>query len=146
MNITPFANLQQDGLLVAFDKPVRNSDIHPRSFMVLEGHPDNQTQTICWCELQSESIGGIEFEERCNIKSQFGPAPSNGLVNGAQFQPKKPLSPGVTYRVVLQGDFIRGEQDRGVDANHLPPWLPKRHTGDGVEGGTFESWFVLKTD
>ena len=34
----------------------------------------------------------------------------------------------------------------GVDANHLPPWFggaPDYRTGDGVEGGTFESWFML---
>jgi len=44
----------------------------------------------------------------------------------------------------VNGDFIRDKNNRGVDANHLPPWLSGgRPTGDGVEGGTFESWLVV---
>jgi hypothetical protein len=26
----------------------------------------------------------------------------------------------------------------------LPPWLPASPTGDGIEGGAFESWINLK--
>ncbi len=64
------------------------------------------------------------------------------LVNGAQFLPANPLRPG-EYRLVLKGDMVRDELCRAADANHLPPWLPERHTGDWVEGGTFESWFRI---
>jgi hypothetical protein len=133
------------GLLVAFDKPVRNGDIHSQSFIVLEGHRDESTGSMCWCELPSEHIGGIQFTESCKITREFEPPPSSGLVNGAQFVPLSQLSSGVIYRVVLKGDFIRDEKHRGVDADHLPPWFPARryHTGDGVQGGTFESWFTL---
>jgi hypothetical protein len=46
-------------------------------------------------------------------------------------------------RIVLLGDLVADGQGRGVDANHLPPWLPKRISGDAVEGGTFESWFSV---
>ena len=144
MNITPFANLQQHGLLVAFDKLVHNGDIHPQSFIVLEGHRNAPNDPMCWCELRSEPITGIKFDVPCEITSNFTPvADPHALVNGAQFKPSRPLSPGVTYRVVLKGDFIRDQDGRGVDADHLPLWLPTRHTGDGVEGGTFESWFTL---
>lgn len=48
------------------------------------------------------------------------------------------------YRVVVVGDFIRGDGGKAVDADHLPGWLPSRPTGDGVEGGIFESWFVIE--
>ena len=41
--------------------------------------------------------------------------------------------------------FFNGRLLTGGDlqADHLPEWLPKRKTGDGVEGGTFESWFTI---
>ena len=44
----------------------------------------------------------------------------------------------------MKGDFIRDEKGLAVDADHLPPWLPNHGTGDGVEGGTFESWFRIE--
>ncbi len=52
-------------------------------------------------------------------------------------------------RVVFDGDMVRdaSAQHLGVDANHVPPWLPQSpatgKTGDGVVGGVFESWFTL---
>jgi len=44
---------------------------------------------------------------------------------------------------VVVGDFIRDRNKRAVDGNHLPPWVPNRPSGDGIEGGTFESWFQV---
>jgi competence ComEA-like helix-hairpin-helix protein len=46
-------------------------------------------------------------------------------------------------RVVFKGDLVPDTEGRGVDANNLPFWLPDRPTGDGVEGGTMESYFTL---
>ena len=63
--------------------------------------------------------------------------------------------------MILRSDFIRGKhlktgELRALDGDHvpkidaaLPPnpgWLQpndKRSTGDGIEGGTFESWFSV---
>ena len=42
--------------------------------------------------------------------------------------------------VTLNCDFLTDKWGRAVDGNHLHGLLP---TGDGVEGGTFESWFRL---
>ncbi|MCZ7640211.1 MAG: hypothetical protein M5U12_31655 [Verrucomicrobia bacterium] len=60
------------------------------------------------------------------------------------------LRPGFTHRVLLKCDFLAdarpaGERGRAPDGNHLPPWFgsPNYRTGDGVEGGAFESWFDL---
>ena len=72
------------------------------------------------------------------------------------------------YRVIIKGDFILGEKEIGLpdgrfvhpalDADHLGPGLrgpggvpsdippgltPRCPTGDGIEGGTFESWFWI---
>jgi DNA-binding beta-propeller fold protein YncE len=140
------AHLAKDGLLVAFDRKVRLGDIHRHSFILLtESHQNGVT---CWCEVVAESVKGIALRVDCDSCQILGIDPDpcsdpDDLVNGAQLWPgDSPLPPG-EYRVMLKGDFIRDELCRAVDANHLPPWLPKRPTGDWVEGGTFESWFMI---
>jgi hypothetical protein len=53
----------------------------------------------------------------------------------------------VIVRVTLNCDFLPDEYGRAVDGNHLRGslgWRPDwGRTGDGVEGGVFESWFQL---
>jgi hypothetical protein len=143
-NFTPLANLEK-GVLVAFDRPVLNGDIHRHSFMVLAKHRDEQSNTDCWCELHAERVGGIHLPKNCEISEDFEPEVNpDKPVNGAQLLlPLKAFTAKNEYRVVLKGDFIRdAENKKGIDADHLPPWLPKRPSGDGTEGGTFESWFM----
>lgn len=78
-------------------------------------------------------------------------------------------SPLLRLRILINGDFIRGRHAktrewRALDADHipktripsppgppspgeLPEWIQPgdaRFSGDGVEGGTFESWFDVK--
>ena len=58
------------------------------------------------------------------------------------------LKPFKSYRdhvihVTLRCDFIVDCLKRPVDGNHLRGLLP---TGDGIEGGTFESWFLIVDD
>jgi hypothetical protein len=75
-----------------------------------------------------------------------------------------------SLRVLINGDFVRGvhhktSQLRALDADHLPKLEPpsppgppqpgvtpdwmqtvdKRFTGDGIEGGLFESWLDVNT-
>lgn len=56
------------------------------------------------------------------------------------------------FKVEIHGDLIRArhknEEWRGLDADHLPPWRPTKETptGDGIEGGTFVSWFKLSDE
>jgi hypothetical protein len=143
-NITPIDNLNRDGVLIAFDRPVLNGDIHRHSFMVLDKRRNQESGTECWCELRISRVGGVRFEKDCEILSGFEETNDpNAAVNGAQFRPERDFRPNQEYRVVLKGDFIRDAKNKkGIDADHLPPWLPECPTGDGTEGGTFESWFV----
>ena len=61
-NITPRDNLNRNGVLIAFDRPVLNGDIHRHSFMVLTKIV--QSGTECWCELSiRRGIGGVQFEQ-----------------------------------------------------------------------------------
>jgi len=143
-SITPIAELNNNGVLIAFDRPVLNGDIHRHSFMVLVKHlVDVESGTECWCELPIKRVGGVKFERDCEISGFDEIEDPNAAVNGAQFRPGPRFVEKQEYRVLLKGDFIRdAENKKGIDVDHLPPWLPKRPTGDGTEGGTFESWFV----
>jgi len=140
---TSLSALREDGLRLAFSGSVLNGDIHPHSFMVLMAHADREQQLQCWCEVPGE-LAGLEFDKNCDVTAPFKPRSGPGdPVNGLRFQPAMGWIAGTTYRVVLKGDLVRDAKTRkAIDANHLPPWLNKRPTGDGKEGGTFESWFV----
>ncbi len=53
------------------------------------------------------------------------------------------LTPGTRVLVTLRCDFLLDCRGHPVDGNHLGGRVP---TGDGVPGGTFESWFTLVDD
>jgi hypothetical protein len=131
---------------VAFDRKVRLGDIHRHSFILLA--ESIQNGTACWCEVVAQEVNGIALQidyDKCEILG-IDPDPCtdpDDLVNGAQIWLGDDHLPDGEYRVELKGDLIRDELCRGVDANHLPPWLNERPTGDWVEGGTFESWFMI---
>lgn len=46
----------------------------------------------------------------------------------------------ITIRVTLKTEFLTGKNGKAVDGNHIGGKLP---SGDGVQGGDFESWFQL---
>ena len=53
------------------------------------------------------------------------------------------LTPGTRVLVTLHCDFLLDCRGQPVDGNHLGGRVP---TGDGVPGGTFQSWFTLVDD
>ena len=59
-NTTPIEDLNRNGVLIAFDRPVLNGDIHRHSFMVLFKHRDDQSSTECWCELPINGSGASD--------------------------------------------------------------------------------------
>ena len=46
-------------------------------------------------------------------------------------------------RVVFRSDFALDMKDKAVDGNHIGGRVPDRPTGNGRQGGTFESWFTV---
>ena len=50
---------------------------------------------------------------------------------------------GAIVHVTLKSDFVLDCNGRAVDGDHLRGRLP---SGDGIEGGTFESWFRVVDD
>jgi hypothetical protein len=136
-----FAN----GLLIAFDSEVRNIDIHSQSVLFLRRHEDVKNKVNCWCEVPATISGANLDNNKCKIDFENIKILKNGTdvaVNSALITVKD-LGPG-DYRVAVKGDFIRNwKNGKALDADHLPDWLPNSPTGDGIEGGLFESWFTI---
>jgi hypothetical protein len=133
--------LRDTSLLIAFDGPVQVQDLHRQSVILLSSRLDGRTRLRCWCEVSGKIEVG-SFEPACDV-SKFTPQEA-AEVNGLRFTPDN--FPEGEYRVVVKGDFIRDAKGKAVDADHLPGWLPDRRTGDGIAGGTFESWFNFKSE
>jgi len=135
--------IKNNGLLIAFDREVVNGDINPQTFLVLTAHNNEQTGLTCWCEVPPKRVGGVKLSDFCKAVNPESISDPAAFVNGAQFIPGRAFRPDALYRVVLKGNFIRDSKGKAVDADHLPNWLPGQESGDGVEGGTFESWFTF---
>lgn len=136
------------GLVIAFDGGVRNGDL--TRFAIEIRVPHREEIVLCWCEPRGLEVVGGNLQQRCDPDSEFMPeADPDALVNAVRVTfSAQTLERGSGVRIRVNGDFIRGEHHvtgkmQGVDADHLPDWLPNRRTGDGIEGGSFESWFVV---
>jgi hypothetical protein len=135
-----------DPLLLAFSDDVVAGDIHEHSFLVLTKSTSPENATNCWCQMTAEQFVPVHFDKFCDLTSpQTTVMKATDPANGLRFIPARGWSPTTAYRVIVKGDLIRDMKTRrAIDANHLPPWLNARKSGDGKQGGTFESWFVTK--
>jgi hypothetical protein len=165
----PVARLIDPGLIIGFDGPVLNGDLHPMSVRLLVSFLEDNPFRYCFCtplgrDNEQLVVTGGHIEP-CNPGEQFEPETDPlKLVNAVRIRLAaevfRVLRPGSAVHVVVQGDFIRGRHHktgelRAVDGNHMPPWLPQRllpdgvragqpGSGDGIEGGVFESWFLIE--
>ncbi|MEF7616360.1 hypothetical protein V4F39_20765 [Aquincola sp. MAHUQ-54] len=128
---------------------------------------------LCWCDLDlRDRLDLGRVAERCQARAfersgdPFVDALRIRLPGNLGFLSDDGL---LRLRVLVKGDFVRGRHQRtgelrALDGDHLPTleprsppgppqpgvrpeWLQpgdKRHSGDGIEGGTFESWFDVK--
>jgi len=148
-NISP-ETLIKPGVLIAFSGPVESADMTINSIALLA--PVITGKLTSWEEMEIQITPG-DFTTVGKTSSPFTSSAAT-QANGVQinisvtvFRQLEQLKPPPgEIRVVLKGDFIRDgtAKQHAVDGDHLPPWLPKRPTGDGIEGGTFESWFTIK--
>ena len=135
-------------VIIAFDGELDPADCtqenlrHAFVVETLDEHsvPGNQNLRVqCWCQLIGE-YAAYGLEQRCDASS----GRARPEIDALEFQPSPALQIGRTYRVRFNGDLVRDRRTRrGIDADHLPPWLPARRTGDCIEGGTFHSWFTV---
>jgi DNA-binding beta-propeller fold protein YncE len=127
---------------IAFSGPVQSADLTSHSVALLA--PVVTGGLTSWEETAIRVTAG-DFATVGKTSPPFNfSTPPAAQVNGLQISPLEQLPPG-EMRVIVRGDFIRDgtAKQRAVDGDHLPPWLPTRPTGDGIEGGTFESWFTI---
>jgi hypothetical protein len=146
----------EHGLVLAFDDAVQSGDLHEFSLRLLARHRDDRTNLLCWCDVplrRELGIRPLKLAERC-VATDAGATDSPGQCNGVQIVPDPDVvrrlfenDRTIPIRVLLDGDFVRDGAGKGLDADHLPAWIVTgsgRKSGDGVEGGTFESWFQLQ--
>jgi DNA-binding beta-propeller fold protein YncE len=132
-------------LRVAFNGNVQSVDLTADSLVVLFPTHESPILQTTWREADISVIPG-NFATTGVVASPFTPVgggPANGVEIGVPEIILKLVN--LKIRVVVRGDFIRDttQQQRAIDADHLPPWVPAHLTGDGIEGGTFESWFTV---
>ncbi len=140
--------LRTPGLGIAFSANVQAADLTANSLFLLV--PQVTGGLTVWAEAKLTIAPG-NFATTGDVTSAFT-ASAAAQVNGVMltldiqtFRQIEELNPA-KFRVTVKGDFIRDASAKplAIDGDHLPPWLPKRPTGDGITGGTFESWFLVK--
>jgi hypothetical protein len=159
------AQLGDPGLGILFSGPVMADDLKvadPKAaispIVLLIPRLEGQPQLVSWEELMPRDIkitpGNFAPGSTTADMSAFTPDPAASEVNGVRITVDPALTGELAalasaaqrpVRVLVKGDFIRDASTNhyAIDADHLPGWLPTRPTGDGIEGGTFESWIAL---
>lgn len=133
----------QDGkgwFLVEVEYPITNPPISNRR---PEAFPQNLDQGTIYVQrvlseqiaLGDEDVNGVQkTKAKFIIDSSFAKVYDKYSTSGR-------VKGGILCRVVVKCDFLRDRQNRPVDGNLLGGRLP---SGDGVRGGDFESWFILR--
>jgi hypothetical protein len=144
----PYTELLRNGLCIAFSGNVNSADLTNNSIVLLVSTGPSPL-TMYLMEIGLHITAGNFASPSSPTSNTFTAAA--GMVNGLIFIASNPdlvqSFIGNNLLLLVKGDFIRDQSNNGVDGNHLPPWLPNYpnsgHTGDGIAGGTFESWFTL---
>lgn len=163
------AEIRSSGLVVGFSSDVLAETLVPQVFELWQELPTagaavERMERYRVSARVTGIPGGSSWTPSCGGSPEPVPPPgadvSLGPVIAARLVPldgsERPaaLAEG-RYRVLVFGDHILGasavslpdgsRRNPAVDADHLAPGLPARcPTGDGVEGGTFQSWFSLQ--
>jgi hypothetical protein len=158
MTVNPSTEIVE--LLIAFSGSVQYADITRNSVVVLAQFTAAGsvagTEATVWAGVDRFAVRGGNFATVGAANTVFkGGADASGYANGValEFSTSPNTNPEGEFRVLVKGDFIRDANGLAVDGDHLPgdqspPWVPTAltaySTGDGIEGGTFESWFAVQ--
>ena len=150
------STLRETGLQIAFSAGVKFTDLSLDTVTLLIPVPQNLYQIWAEAGPNAITVKGVNFATIGDVNSTATPGPdANGLANGVALTINEGLIEilakvfGQKLRVCARSDFIRDNSDLALDGDHLPLWVPTslqagRQSGDGIEGGTFESWFTLE--
>jgi hypothetical protein len=96
-------------------------------------------QSSCLCPIDGKIELISDVVQQNGLISKVTVAPGGAaLVRGIRLMPASLVS-GARVRVVLRCDFVLDQSGKAVDGNFIAAKLP---TGDGIEGGLFESWLT----
>jgi hypothetical protein len=113
----------------------------------LKPPPDDARYGVNDCTFLVQYGMGSDFEDLDFVASTEPPHVDHDCVAvyGMDKRGGKPFSylEGHTVFITLKCDFILDCHDVAVDGNHIGGSLP---SGDGIRGGTFESWFRVVSD
>jgi len=148
--------LRELGVVVVFSEPMDPSTLDAMSCAVYL-RQDDQVPGFAgyrWTGLRVPVLP-VTVDAGCGatVKEIADPEPGPDKVNAVRL-PLGAEAPQGLYRVILDGNTIlsvrtdlRLDGSTGqlaLDGNHLGQGLTGRcPTGDLIEGGTFESWFIL---
>jgi hypothetical protein len=170
-------------LVVAFQNPVRVDTLHRRSVFLLVRRADRQADLDIGCDCEiSMNVEPVVVKERKKLDVSWlideDPTPDNfelvtevvpetGKIAGAvRLMPQKNISwndllkrlqefKAIRLTVILRGDWILDEKNRGLDGDHIWPGVPEgqptaagvdgRASGNGSEGGDWISIIHFQT-
>jgi hypothetical protein len=151
-----FSVLRERGLWIAFSEGVQFTDLSLDTVALLVPIPEQILEIWAEATPLGVTLRAVNFATVGDVNSAINAAPdANGLANGVILGINERLFPILEklfdqkLRVCVRADFIRDKDNLALDGDHLPLWVPTtlqpdRQSGDGIEGGTFESWFTLK--
>ncbi len=154
--------LRRPGIVIAFDNNVRMDTIFARRdprllsevFQLLaRAEANGGLVDVIVPLLRCEACEPTEFDGDGRITA-VEPRPGEEVTQAVRlFLPDDTRIPDVVvefdvtaYRVVFRSDLVLDEDERAVDGNHLGGRVPDDRSGNGQQGGTFESWFYLESD
>ena len=151
--------LRKTGLVILFDAEVQfasvqgNEKIAPPSEMFrLFARIDafGGLLDVIVPELVLEPVEVTQIDDYGRI-TEVNPTPGAALTKAVRLYLAGDGLPGVIaemepnfFRILLRADMIRDAEGRfAVDGNHIFGAVPARPSGNGLQGGSFESWFAL---
>lgn len=139
--------------LMRFDAAVEAADLNHHTIRICaESFDSNAYQPLhIWPVIINP---GVFHSQNCGLE-EFKPGDrlDADLVNGVEVLIEAVHLERFKHYILsisVRGDFIRDKEGRNADLEHLAPWLTNGtgaptalHTGDGVPGGEFRSWFTF---
>jgi hypothetical protein len=159
--------LQRPGIAIAFDGEVVPSGLvvptisgeQPGSLafeLLVRAPRRDEFASWCWCPVDGllclpfddfalDGDGRITDIDARDPRDPQLETPARGFVlrTGDRQQHRLDLGHPIV-RVVFRADFALDVNGRAVDGNHIGGLVPRRPSGNGREGGTFESWFQVR--
>jgi hypothetical protein len=137
-------------LTVEFDRPLCGAANQPEDYFSEDAKTAAERlgfyRNFFQVEFESPTEGRLPFARKPWYLLSRDRKRLHYLFHPSTLNQKLDKCDGLVLHVTLNCDFLADEYGRAVDGTHLRGslgWDPKRRTGDGVEGGVFESWFLL---